>query len=525
MAGPRLVTLVILDGFGYTTRSEGNAIRAARTPVFDRLWGGFPHTLLQASGEAVGLPDGQMGNSEVGHMHIGAGQTIFQKLTLISRSIREGDFYRKPAFVGAMDHVHRRGSQLHLIGLIGPGGVHALSDHLYALLRMAREHGVERVAIHAVTDGRDTPPQSALEYAAELEERAASIGVGRVATVSGRYYAMDRDKRWDRTEKAYAAMVRGEGPRAASARAAIHASYDAGVTDEFIVPTVIVADNAPVATIGDHDAVVFFNFRNDRPRQLTRALVDPGFTGFARGHVLSDLYFVTMAQYEPGLPVHVAFTPEDLTTQEVTLPLAGVLSERGIAQLHAAETEKYAHVTYFINGGREEPFPGEERVLIPSPKVATYDLQPEMSAREIAAAVADAMERTDFGFVVVNFANCDMVGHTGVLAAAVKAVETVDECVGTVLAATDRREGVLLLTADHGNCEQMIDYATGAPHTAHTTNPVPFILEAPVRYPTLRKARLRGDGTLADVAPTVLDILQIDKPAAMTGRSLIVASH
>ncbi|GAC1430950.1 MAG: 2,3-bisphosphoglycerate-independent phosphoglycerate mutase [Chloroflexota bacterium] len=522
MASPRLVTLVVLDGFGYTTRVEGNAIRAARTPVYDRLWGGFPHTLLQASGEAVGLPDGQMGNSEVGHMHLGAGRTLYQKLTLISRSIRDGSFFRKEAFLDALAHVKRRGSQLHLIGLLGPGGVHALSEHLYALLRLAREQEVERVAIHVITDGRDTPPESAAEYLIALEEQIASIGVGRVASVSGRYYAMDRDNRWERTALAYAALAGGEGPRAVSPRAAILSSDDAGVADEFIVPTVIADDAGPVATVADHDAVIFFNFRSDRPRQLTRAFVDPAFDRFPRGHLLTDLMFVTMAHYEAGLPVRVAFTPEDLTTEEVSLPLAGVLAERGLAQLHAAETEKYAHVTYFINGGREEPFPGEERILIPSPKVPTYDRQPEMSAREIATSVADAIARTEVGFTVVNFANCDMVGHTGIMAAAVTAVETVDACLSRILAATERREGVLLLTADHGNCEQMIDYTTGQPHTAHTTNPVPFILVAPSRYTALHSAQLRTGGTLADVAPTVLDILGLEQPPSMTGRTLLV---
>ncbi len=522
MANPRLITLIVLDGFGYTTRREGNAIRAAQTPVLDRLWNGYPHTLLQASGEAVGLPDGQMGNSEVGHLHIGAGQTIYQKLTLISRAIRDGSFFNKPALLDAIAHVKKRDSTLHLVGLIGTGGVHALSEHLYALLRLAREHGVAHVAVHAITDGRDTAPDSARGFVEELEARIAAIGVGRIATVSGRYYAMDRDKRWERTALAYAALAMGEGPRALSAAAVIRASYDAGVTDEFIKPTVIVDADQPVATVGDHDAVIFFNFRSDRPRQLTRAFVDPGFDGFARAHLIADLNFVTMAQYERDLPVRVVYTPDDLITQEVTLSLAGVVSDRGMAQLHAAETEKYAHVTYFINGGREEPFPGEERILIPSPKVATYDLQPEMSGREIAAAVSDAMARRDFGLIVVNFANCDMVGHTGVMSAAVKAVEVVDECVGQVLAATDRRDGVAIVTADHGNAEQMIDYTTGEPFTAHTTNPVPFMLVAPAQFPALRGAGLRSDGSLADVAPTVLDALGMQKPQAMTGRTIVL---
>lgn len=519
---PPLVTLVILDGFGYTTRRDGNAIAAAHTPVFDRLWQRTPHTLLSSSGEAVGLPDGQMGNSEVGHMHVGAGRVIYQKLTLLNKLAREGDFERNTAIQAALAHVLRRGSRLHLMGLIGPGGVHALSDHLYALLRTARSHGVANVAIHAMTDGRDTPPQSALGYLDEVEEKIAQIGVGTIATVSGRYYAMDRDNRWERTGKAYRAYVAGDGPRATSARQAILASYEAGVNDEFILPTVIIAENdQPIATVGPHDAVIFFNFRNDRPRQLTRAFVLPSFESFDRGHAIDDLFFVTMCDYEANLPVQVAYPPAALD-QEGTLPLAGVVSEAGLGQLHAAESEKYAHVTFFINGGREEPFPGEDRILVPSPKVATYDLQPDMSAREIARQVTEAMTRMAYGLVIVNFANCDMVGHTGVMSATVQAVETVDWCVGQIIAATQQRNGIFILTADHGNCEQMIDYQTGQPHTAHTTNPVPFCLAADSSYPMYQKVTLRPDGSLADVAPTVLDVLGLRRPSDMTGRSLVV---
>lgn len=514
-----LVTLIVMDGYGCNPRSDGNAIAAANRPVLSRLWDEDPHTELGASGLSVGLPEGQMGNSEVGHLNLGAGKVVYQDFTKISQAIRDGSFYENPTIVEAMAHVKDNGSALHVIGLIGVGGVHAHVSHLFAVMEAARRAGVDRVFIHAITDGRDTAPTDGIEAARAVEARAAEIGVGAIATVSGRYYSMDRDKRWDRTRLAYDAMVHGRGPTAPSAEDAILRSYDTGVTDEFIMPTVIVAgpDGKPLATVSDGDSVVFFNFRTDRPRQLVRALVMPDFAEFDRGPQLRDLYFVTMTAYEKDVPTHVAFQSTD-----VTMPLARVLSERGLHQLHAAETEKYAHVTFFFNGGHEQPFPGEDRILIPSPReVGTYDKKPEMSGREVAEATAEAIDTGTYRFVLVNFANADMVGHTGVMDAAIKAVETVDAGVGQVVDATTRQGGVTLITADHGNAEQMINYLTGGPYTAHTvSNPVPFIL-VPGQHSDLQDARLRHGGVLSDVAPTVLQLLGIPKPHDMTGTSLI----
>ncbi|HWE60640.1 MAG TPA: 2,3-bisphosphoglycerate-independent phosphoglycerate mutase, partial [Chloroflexota bacterium] len=491
------VCLVILDGYGYREETEGNAIAAAQTPVFDRIWASYPHTLLRAAGPAVGLPQGMMGNSETGHMNMGAGRVVLQKLTQISRRIEDGTFFQNPAFAGAINHVKERGTRLHLIGLIGPGGVHAYDAHLLALLQLAGSKGLEEVFVQAILDGRDTPPQSAREYMARLNDQMRALQTGHVATVSGRYYAMDRDKRWDRTARAYRAMVFAEGPQAASADRAIAASYEAGVNDEFVLPTVLVRDGQPVATVGDGDAVIFFNFRGDRPRQLTRAFVLPDFDGFDRGPRLRDLYFVTLAEYEKGVPVVVAFPPESLA-DPVEVSLAQVVSEAGLRQLHVAETEKYAHVTYFINGGREEPFPGEDRILIPSQKVATYDLAPEMSAAGIADAVVQRLHDDPPDLVIMNFANCDMVGHSGLMEPTITAVETVDACLGRVLDAVADVGGVAIVTADHGNAEQMIDPETGAPQTAHTTNPVPCVLIAPDTRPELRHGSLRDDGILGD---------------------------
>jgi 2,3-bisphosphoglycerate-independent phosphoglycerate mutase len=516
-----LVTLVVMDGYGCNPRSEGNAIAAARRPVLTRLWENDPHTELGASGLSVGLPEGQMGNSEVGHLNLGAGKVVYQDFTKISRAIEDETFYQNPAIVSAMSHVKERGSALHVIGLIGVGGVHAHASHLFAVMQAAQRLGVERVFIHAITDGRDTAPTDGIEAAQAIEGQAVRLGMGRIATVSGRYYSMDRDRRWDRTRLAYDAMVHGIGPTALSVEEAIRRSYAADVTDEFIVPTVIVtsSDGRPVATVSDGDAVIFFNFRTDRPRQLVRAFVMPHFSEFDRGPQLQDLCFVTMTAYEKELPTRVAFESTD-----VTMPLARILSDRGRRQLHAAETEKYAHVTFFFNGGREAPFPGEERILIPSPReVGTYDKKPEMSGPEVARATAEAIESGGYTFVLVNFANADMVGHTGVMEAAIRAVETVDAAVGTVVDATSRQGGVTLITADHGNAEQMIDYETGGPYTAHTvSNPVPFIL-VPGSHTELEGARLRQGGVLADVAPTILELLGIPKPEDMTGTSLIEA--
>jgi 2,3-bisphosphoglycerate-independent phosphoglycerate mutase len=515
--GIRPVVLIVMDGYGCNPSAEGNAIEAARRPVLRELWAACPHTELRASGLAVGLPEGQMGNSEVGHLNLGAGKVVYQDFTRISQAIADGTFYDNPVLQAAMRHVNEHGSRLHVMGLVGVGGVHAHATHLYASLEAARRAGVERVFIHAITDGRDTPPTDGLEAIRQVEAEASRIGAGRVATVSGRYYAMDRDRRWQRTELAYDAIVRGSGPCVASAPEAVWGSYDEGATDEFILPAVVTRENgSPVATIGDHDAAIFFNFRTDRPRQLVRALTLPEFTEFDRGPRIEDLFFVTMTEYEKDLPVHVAFRTED-----VALPLARVLSEAGLRQLHAAETEKYAHVTFFFNGGREAPFPDEDRLLVPSPReVGTYDKKPEMSGPQVAEQTAAAIDTGQYDFVLVNFANADMVGHTGVMEAAIKAVETVDAGVGAVVAATARQGGVALITADHGNAEQMIDYETGGPFTSHTIRfPVPLIL-VPDEHEELRNVRLRS-GVLADVAPTVLTLMDVSKPADMQGTSLI----
>jgi 2,3-bisphosphoglycerate-independent phosphoglycerate mutase len=514
----RPVALIVMDGYGCNPRRDGNAIEAADRPVLASLWAHCPHTEIKASGLAVGLPEGQMGNSEVGHLNLGAGKVIYQDFTKISRAIEDGSFFENEALLGAMRHVRARNSALHVMGLIGPGGVHAHSAHQYAVLDMARREGVGRVFLHVFTDGRDTKPTDGLPALRELEARAGEIGVGQVATVSGRYYAMDRDRRWDRTALAYNAMVHGVGPRAGTAEEAIERSYAAGETDEFIVPTVIVGpDGSPVATIKNGDSVVFFNFRTDRPRQTVRAFIQPDFDEFERGRRLEDLYFVAMTEYEKGLPLHVAFRTED-----VSMPLGALLAQRGLKQLHAAETEKYAHVTFFFNGGREVPFEGEDRILVPSPReVGTYDKKPEMSAPAIAQQTADAIQTGRYDFVLVNFANADMVGHTGVMAATIAAVETVDRCVGQIVDAVTEQGGALCITADHGNAEQLIDYDTGGPYTAHTTDfPVPFIL-ASGQHEELAQVHLRADGVLADVAPTILQLMNIEQPPDMEGRSLI----
>lgn len=516
----RPVTLVIMDGFGLAPPGPGNAIAQARTPRLDSYMAAYPHTELAASGLAVGLPPGEMGNSETGHMNFGAGRVVLQKLTLISKMIDDGSFFQTPAFEQAIAHVRRNGSRLHLVGLIGPGGVHAYEGHLDALLTLARDAGLQQVYVQAILDGRDTEPRSALTYVRDLNARMAALETGRVATTSGRYYAMDRDHRWERTHLAYDAMAHGEGPTAPSADEAIEGGYAAGLGDEHQLPTVITAAGRPVATVQAHDAVIFFNFRGDRPRQLTKAFVAPEFDGFDRGPRIDDLFFVTLAEYEKDLPVVVAFPPERLS-DPVTMPLARVISEAGLTQLHAAETEKYAHVTYFLNGGREEPFPGEERVLVPSPQVARYDLAPAMSAQGVADAVVDGLAREPYAVVVVNFANCDMVGHTGNIVATVAAVETVDAQVERVVDATLAAGGVALITADHGNAEQMLEPG-GGPWTAHSSNPVPFIVIAGTAHPGLHNVALRDGGKLGDVGPTVLALLGLPQPPAMTGESLLM---
>jgi 2,3-bisphosphoglycerate-independent phosphoglycerate mutase len=511
--------LVIMDGWGERAETEGNGIKLAKTPNIDGWRASRPFTLLGAAEKNVGLPLGQMGNSEVGHLNLGAGFVVMQDITLIDDSIADGSFFENDALNDAVRHVKERGSQLHIIGLLGTGGVHSHMNHEKALLELAKRSGLDRVYVHAFTDGRDTMPRSGIEYLADLEAYMTQLGVGKVATVIGRYYAMDRDKRWERTKMAYDAMVAGDARAAESAQAAIRRSYDEGVTDEFIKPAVVVAEpDWPVATIRDGDSIICFNFRADRARQITRAFVLQDFNGFARD-ALRDLLYVTMTEYEKGMPVEIAFENDD-----VAIPLAKVISDAGLKQLHVAETEKYAHVTFFFNGGREEPFPGEERLLVPSPKeVATYDLKPEMSAYGIRDGILEALEAGTYDFIIVNFANADMVGHTGVIPAVITAVETVDACLGAIVPALLAKGGVALITADHGNAELLIDPATGGPHTAHTTNPVPCILVAAPNV-GLDDVGLRMDGRLSDVAPTLLDILGIRHAPQMTGRSLVVPS-
>jgi 2,3-bisphosphoglycerate-independent phosphoglycerate mutase len=513
---PRPVLLAIMDGWGERDETEGNGIKLANTPNIDEWRATRPWTLLGAAEKNVGLPLGQMGNSEVGHLNLGAGFVVMQDITLIDDSIADGSFFENDALNKAVEHVRARGSQLHIIGLLGTGGVHSHMNHEKALLELAKRHSLDHVYVHAFTDGRDTMPKSGLGYMADLEAYMTELGVGQIATVTGRYYAMDRDKRWERTKMAYDALVAGEGRAADSAQAAIQRSYDEGLTDEFIKPAVVVSGAAPVATVREGDSIICFNFRADRVRQITRAFVLQDFSGFARD-MLRDLIYVTMTEYEKGLPVEIAFENAD-----VEVPLAQVLSSTNLKQLHVAETEKYAHVTFFFNGGREEPFPGEDRFLAPSPKeVATYDLKPEMNAYGIRDGILKALEDDAYDFILVNFANADMVGHTGVIPAVVKAVETVDECLGAIVPAVLAKGGAALITADHGNAELLIDPASGGPHTAHTTNPVPCILVAAPQV-GLDGAALRSGGRLSDVAPTILDMLGIPLAAQMTGKSLIV---
>ncbi len=498
-------TLIIMDGFGLTNGVVGNAIRAASTPRLDQFFQEYAHTTLRASGLDVGLPDGQMGNSEVGHTNIGAGRVVFQDLPRITKTIRDGSFFENPAYNHAMDACLEKGTALHLMGLLSDGGVHSHLDHLFALLEMAKRKGLEKVYIHAFLDGRDVSPTSGADFVARTVEQCRSIGVGKIATVMGRYYAMDRDKRWDRVEMAYDAMVYGEGSTFNPVPvAAVKDSYAAGVTDEFVEPVVCDRDG----TISDNDSVIFFNFRPDRAREITRSLVDPEFDGFTRQFF--PLTFVCNTEYDASMPnVEVAFP-----RVSVANGLGEYLSQMGLTQLRIAETEKYAHVTFFFNGGTETVFPGEDRVLVPSPKVATYDLQPEMSAVEVTDKCVERIESGAYDVIILNFANCDMVGHTGVYEAAVKAVETVDTCVGRVVDATMKMGGIAMITADHGNAEQM-EEPDGSPMTAHTTNPVPFILCG-------AGTELRSDGRLADIAPTILDVMGLACPPEMDGKTLII---
>lgn len=497
--------LIIMDGFGCSGSKKGNAVAQAKLKVLPHLMATYPHSYLEASGEAVGLPDGQIGNSEVGHLNIGAGRIVYQELTRITKDIKMGTFFSKPVLVEAMKQAINNGKALHVMGLVSPGGVHSSHLHLYALLEMAKRFGLKDVYIHAFLDGRDVLPRSAGAYLAELEGKCKEIGVGQIATISGRYYAMDRDKRWDRVEKAYAAVALGEGPTAPDAATLLEQSYAADVSDEFVIPTII--HKHPVE---DGDSVVFFNFRPDRARQLSEAFVLDDFHGFARSKKL-DLYYATMTLYEEGLPAHVIYTKEELTNT-----LGEVLSKAGKKQLRIAETEKYAHVTYFFNGGVETPFAGEDRILVPSPKVATYDLQPEMNAPIVTEKVIDKIKEGTYDMIMLNFANADMVGHTGVLEAAIKAVETVDSCVGRIVDTLLPLGGQVIIIADHGNAERMIDEGSGSPYTAHTTNPVPCILVS-----DLHKADKLADGVLADVAPTLLYLAGMKQPAEMTGKNLL----
>ena len=497
-------TLIIMDGFGLRAETAGNAIANAKKPHLDRLFAENPGCKLSASGLDVGLPEGQMGNSEVGHTNIGAGRVVFQDLPRITKSIADGDFFTNPAYCHAMDACKENGTSLHLMGLLSDGGVHSHLSHLFALLKMAKERGLEKVYIHAFLDGRDVSPTSGVDFVSETVEKCREIGVGKIATVMGRYYAMDRDKRWDRVEQAYDAMVYGESASFNPVPvAAVKDSYAAGITDEFMEPVVCDADG----TISDNDSVIFFNFRPDRAREITRTLVDPDFDGFTRQTF--PLTFVCNTEYDATMPnVEVAFP-----RVSVHNGLGEYLSQMGMTQLRIAETEKYAHVTFFFNGGSETVFPGEDRVLVPSPKVATYDFQPEMSAPEVTAKCVERIESGAYDVIILNFANCDMVGHTGVYEAAVKAVETVDECVGKVVDATLKMGGIAMITADHGNAEDM-KQPDGSPMTAHTTNPVPFILCG-------AGSQLRP-GRLADIAPTILDVMGLACPPEMDGRTLIV---
>ncbi len=516
---PRPVLLVIRDGWGERDEIEGNGVKLARTPYDDRWRAECPCTLVRAAGKDVGLPTGQMGNSEVGHLNLGAGFIVRQDITVIDDSIADGTFFTNPVLCTAFRTVRDRGTALHLMGLLGPGGVHSHVNHTKALLELAKREGLERVYVHLFTDGRDTMPQSGIEFARDLLAFMAERQIGRVASVVGRYYAMDRDKRWERTRQAYDLLTKGVGRPAPDVLTAIQRSYDEGVTDEFIKPAVIVDEaGQPVATIGDGDAVVCFNFRADRVRQISRAFTLPDFDGFER-EMLRDLIYIAMTEYEKNMPYQVAFQNDD-----VAVPLAKVISDAGLRQFHAAETEKYPHVTFFFNGGREHPFPGEDWQIVPSPKdVPTYDLKPEMSAYGVRDVVLHAIASDQYDFILVNYANPDMVGHTGVIPAVVKACEVVDECTGAIVDAVVARGGVALVMADHGNAELMIDPETGGPHTAHTTNPVPtYLIAAPGLGLNKGRVALRDGGRLADVAPTILDLLGLDPAPQMTGKSLIV---
>ncbi len=506
-AVPKPLVLIILDGFGHSDSPEFNAIHAANTPVYDRLRATQPHGLISGSGMDVGLPDGQMGNSEVGHMNLGAGRVVYQDFTRVTKAIRDGEFFANPTICSAVDKAVAAGKAVHILGLLSDGGVHSHQDHLVAMAELAAQRGAEKIYLHAFLDGRDTPPKSAQSSIELLDATFARLGKGRIASLVGRYFAMDRDNRWDRVEQAYRLIVDGVAEyRATSAVDGLNAAYARGESDEFVKATAI----GEAVRVEDGDAVVFMNFRADRARELTRTFVEPDFREFQRARVPQLAGFVMLTQYAASIPAPAAFAPEALTNV-----LGEYLAKNGKTQLRIAETEKYAHVTFFFSGGREEPFEGEERILIPSPQVATYDLQPQMSAPEVTDRIVDAIENQRYDVIIVNYANGDMVGHTGVFEAAVKAVECLDHCVGRIVAALDKVGGEALLTADHGNVEQMEDAMTGQAHTAHTCEPVPFI------YIGKRSVRIREGGVLADVAPTMLTLLDMPVPAEMTGRSIV----
>jgi len=512
-----------MDGWGLAPASDENAVTLGKTPNMDYFKTHYPFVTIHADGEYVGLPDGQMGNSEVGHLNLGAGRVVYQELTRINKAIKDGVFFQNKEFLNAINHTKQNNSSLHLMGLVSEGGVHSSMGHLCALIKLAADNGIKNLYVHAFLDGRDTPPQSAITYLNEIEDELKQYNLPKIATVSGRYYAMDRDNRWERVSKAYNALLFGEGEHAGSSEEAVKNSYAKGQNDEFVLPTIIngasrvgipahrmIEDNS---RINDNDSVIFFNFRPDRAREITKAIMMPDFNGFERKGIRKNLYFVTMTQYDETFPYPMAFPPEKLTNI-----LGDVLDAHNIKQFRTAETEKYAHITFFFNGGEEKPNRLETRVLVNSPKVATYDLQPEMSAPEVCDKVCGALENPEYGFILVNFANPDMVGHTGVLAAAIKAIETVDTCVGKIAQKAKENGVVILLTADHGNAEHMVDEKTHSPFTAHTTNLVPLFLINCEDSNT----GLKSGGSLADVAPTILEILNIPKPQEMTGHSLLV---
>lgn len=504
------VALIILDGFALRGERMGNAVAQSKKPNFDRFWNSYPHAQLTASGEAVGLPEGQMGNSEVGHLNIGAGRIVYQSLTRVNVSIREGEFERNETFLNAINHVKEKGTNLHLFGLLSDGGVHSHIQHLFALLKLAAQEGVNNVYVHAFLDGRDVAPQSAGDFIKQAEEKMKEYGVGQFATISGRYYSMDRDKRWERVEKSYRAMVYGEGPAYSSAMDVVEDSYNNGIFDEFVLPSVLKKENGePVATISDNDAVIFYNFRPDRAIQISNTFTNKDFRSFDRGDKHPQhLNFVCLTHFSETVDGYVAFEPTNLDNT-----LGEVLSQNNLSQLRIAETEKYPHVTFFMSGGREAEFPGEKRILINSPKVATYDLQPEMSAYEVTDALVKEIEEDNFDAIILNYANPDMVGHSGMLEPTIKAIETVDECLGRVVDLIIKKGGTAIITADHGNADEVVTLE-GNPMTAHTTNPVPVIV-------TKEGVVLREDGILGDLAPTMLELLNVAQPAEMTGKTLL----